>query len=253
MKSRAMSAKFSFLLLFTVLTSLTQFPLHLIRAQTPQTLVPVQSEKANSMRIAIWVYNYPRISDRTLAESEEEVDRIFAKAGISDEWIQCPTSAEEVRSHPVCQEGMTESDLALTILPRIQPPTHGRTDSYFGSAQVFTNGQFGHYAYVYYDRVEDPANRGGSSVSQVLADVAAHELGHLLLRSIAHAPAGLMRAQWQQDDLQRGTMGQLLFSPAETGRIRAEVRARVEAAARRNASASFEIAPQTKKQVGATP
>jgi hypothetical protein len=118
---------------------------------------------------------------------------------------------------------MSAEELALTILPKFNKSILAKTDTYFGSAQVFKNGQFGHYACVFYDQVQDPANRGPASVSQILGHIAAHELGHLLLRSSAHAASGLMRAQWHLDDLQRATSGRLLFSPTEAKRIRSEV------------------------------
>jgi len=60
----------------------------------------------------------------------------------------------------------------------------------------------------------------------MLANVAVHELGHLLLRSTAHSLIGLMRAQWDQSDLQRAAWGQLRFSSEESKRLRAEVLAR---------------------------
>ncbi len=227
-----MSGKLSVWLVFGILAMIFQSFIHSGWAHAPQAAVRDQEEDAGPLSIAIWVYNYPHIPDRRLAEAEKEVARIFAKAGISAEWIQCPVSAEEVRAHPVCQGGMTEREVALTILPKFNAATRGNSDTYFGSAQVFTNGQFGHYAYVFNDRVEDPANRGPASVSQILADVAAHELGHVLLRSTAHAASGLMRARWDQADLQRAAWGQFLFTPKEAERLRAEVRARMEASAR---------------------
>ncbi len=227
-----MRGKLGVWLVFGTLVNIPQSPILWGWAQAPQAAVRAQGEDADPLSIVIWVYNYPHVPNRTLAEAENAVARIFARAGISAEWIQCPVSAEEVQARPACQERMSEKDLALVTLPQSNAATRRNSDTYFGSAQVFTNGQFGHYAYVFYDRVEDPANRGEASVSQVLADIAAHELGHVLLRSSAHAASGLMRARWDKDDLHRAAQGQLLFTPNEAERIRAEVRARMEASAR---------------------
>ena len=214
------------LLIVGLLVVTSQSAIHLVWARTPQAGVRAQGGEADSLRILIWVYNYPHVPDRTLAEAEREVTRIFAKAGIRAEWIQCPVSAAEAQAHPACQDRMSARDLALTILPQFNASTRGNSDSYFGSAQVFSNGQFGHYAYVYYDRVEDTENRGGASSHQILAAVALHEIGHLLLCSNAHSRTGLMRAQWDRRDLENAAQGQLCFTPQQAHIIYAEVRAR---------------------------
>jgi hypothetical protein len=151
--------------------------------------------------ITVLVYDYAQVPERTLAEAQKQVARIFGSIGIIPDWLRCPISAREVQSNPVCQDRLSDSELALTILPEFKAPAHGHADTYFGFAQLFSNGQFGHYAYVFYNHVEDCANRGPASASQVLAYVAAHELGHLLLRSSAHSSSGLMRRGWDRNDL----------------------------------------------------
>ncbi len=177
-------------------------------------------------RITIWVYNYAQVPGRTLAQAEKEIDRILAEAGVGTDWVECPLSTSETEVHPICQQRMSPAELALVIAPRFTAQSVGKGDTYFGSAQVFTNRQPGHYAYVFYDRVENRSLRRETTLYQMLANVAVHELGHLLLRSTAHSPIGLMRAQWDQSDLQRAAWGQLRFSSEESKRLRAEVLAR---------------------------
>ena len=157
-----MRGKLGVWLVFGTLVNIPQSPILLGWAQAPQAAVRAQGEDADPLSIVIWVYNYPHVPNRTLAEAENAVARIFARAGISAEWIQCPVSAEEVQARPACQERMSEKDLALVTLPQSNAATRRNSDTYFGSAQVFTNGQFGHYAYVFYDRVEDPAGEGSA-------------------------------------------------------------------------------------------
>jgi hypothetical protein len=179
-------------------------------------------------KITIWVYNYARVPGRTLAQAEKEIDRILAEAGVGTEWVECPLSAAEIEVRPSCQQRMAPTELALVILPRFIASGGRGGDTYFGSAQVFTNGQLGHYAYLFYDRIENSQYRAEASLYQILACVAVHELGHLLLRSNRHSAKGLMRAQWDRNDLQRLAWGQLRLDSEESKRIRAEVRARME-------------------------
>lgn len=189
-----------------------------------RTLGPADSK----LRITLWVYNYAQVPAETLRDAENQVETILRRAGVSTDWIKCPVSAAEVQSNPVCQDRMSAAVLALTILPQFKPTPESHADTYFGVAQVFTDGQFGHYAYVFYDQVQDPALRSPASVSQMLGHVAAHELGHVLLRSTAHSPTGLMRAQWDRSDLQRAAWGYLGFTTQESQLVREEVRSRMD-------------------------
>jgi hypothetical protein len=52
----------------------------------------------------------------------------------------------------------------------------------------------------------------------LIGAIVAHEIGHLL--GIRHAPAGLMRASLESDDMIALRRGKLRFSPAEAGRMR---------------------------------
>jgi hypothetical protein len=52
----------------------------------------------------------------------------------------------------------------------------------------------------------------------LIGAIVAHEIGHLL--GIRHAPAGLMRASLETDDMIALRRGKLRFSPAEAGRMR---------------------------------
>lgn len=223
-----MKRRFCVWLASGLLGIISQSAIHLVWARAPQAATSVPEGDGGSPKIVIWVYNYPGIPDRILTEAEKEVTRVLAKAGIDGGWVQCPVSAAEVLAHPACQDRMSARDLALTILPQFKASSRNRSDTFFGSSQVFSNGQFGHYAYVYYDRIEDAENRGGSSTYQILAAVALHEIGHLLLRSSAHSRTGLMRAQWDRGDLENAAQGQLCFTTQQAHIICAQVRARVE-------------------------
>jgi len=44
----------------------------------------------------------------------------------------------------------------------------------------------------------------------------AHEIAHLLLGTNSHAAEGIMRAQWQKDELLSASKGELLFTPRES-------------------------------------
>jgi len=51
----------------------------------------------------------------------------------------------------------------------------------------------------------------------------AHEIAHLLLGTNSHAAEGIMRAQWQRDELLSVSKGELLFTPRESQVMRARL------------------------------
>lgn len=193
--------------------------------------LPLQARAKDGRRpkleITIWVYNYAQVSAHTLNQGKTEVARLFHGVGVNINWLECPISLEQVQRNSVCQQRMLPSELALEILPTFSAPTGPGVDNRLGYSQTFSDGQHGHYAYLSYEQVENLVSGQDWSVSEILACVAAHEIGHLLLRSNAHSPNGIMRAQWNRRDLEDSAQGQLQFTPEQAQVIRAEVDARM--------------------------
>jgi predicted HD phosphohydrolase len=53
-----------------------------------------------------------------------------------------------------------------------------------------------------------------------------HEIGHLLLDSDDHTPSGIMRGEWDQDDLKLIRRGQAHFTSDQVRRIKANIEQR---------------------------
>ena len=83
-----------------------------------------------------------------------------------------------------------------------------------------TGVERGRVAYVFYSRTEQftPLYRG-----RLLGHFMAHELGHLLLPQYSHSATGLMRAQWNREDLERAQHGLLRFTPEQATLIRSRL------------------------------
>jgi hypothetical protein len=65
------------------------------------------------------------------------------------------------------------------------------------------------------------ASKASWEFGDLLGHAAAHELGHLLLRSDAHSPAGIMRASWEVKDLWRLPHAGLIFLPGQLRAVQA--------------------------------
>ena len=89
-----------------------------------------------------------------------------------------------------------------------------------------TTTRSGALATIYIDRVTWLADSAGVDARLVLGRAIAHELGHLLLGTNAHSDAGLMRAVWSCDALQRNTTVDWLFAPADASAMRQAVHLR---------------------------
>jgi hypothetical protein len=75
-------------------------------------------------------------------------------------------------------------------------------------------------ATIYLDRVEWMAQQTGIDPRALLGWAIAHELGHLLMATSAHAANGLMRPIWLQSEIRRRHNADWTFRPTEIAAIR---------------------------------
>ena len=89
-----------------------------------------------------------------------------------------------------------------------------------------TQVRSGALATVYVDRVATLAGASAVDAPTLLGRAIAHEVGHLLLGTSAHARIGVMRAVWSPDMLRHDRPGDWLFTPHDALALRAAVHAR---------------------------
>ena len=95
-----------------------------------------------------------------------------------------------------------------------------------GDSLIDTRLRAGSLATIYVNRVATLAGRCGVDVQTLLARAVAHEIGHLLLGTSAHASSGLMRAAWSQASLRRGRAEDWTFTVRDAHSMRETVRTR---------------------------
>ncbi len=204
---------------------------HLVAVMPELTAREVMSaDRGRHPEITIWVYNYAEAPQQTVTRMKMEIAKILNHAGVMTRWIDCASSSTGTEDQAACQERMLPSELAIMIFHKFKLPNGVSRDTHLGSAEVFSNRQPGHYIYLSYDHVRDSGYTGGVCSPDILAAVAAHEIGHALFRSIDHSPTGLMRARWDRQDFQNAAIGNLLFTPRQAEIIQAEVAMRIKAA-----------------------
>jgi hypothetical protein len=177
----------------------------------------------SELGISVAVYNYAAVPESTLVKAEAETHRIFAKAGIKIAWRDCDILGKRVEC-PSRDHSSLAADMALRILPSPMVKRLGAGDREGGLALPCPVGETVCHADIFYERAEDLARGGCADLWQILAFLAAHELGHLLLGSDSHSPGGIMRPRWDPLDCEEAAQGQVTFTPRQAEQLRAELR-----------------------------
>ena len=142
----------------------------------------------------------------------------MSAAGIGTTWLTCGDGTSN--DSALCDMPLEASELAIRLvnLPGTAS-AHGELS--LGYSLVDTKAGAGKLATIYVDRVRWLAEQAGVDVRPLVGFAFAHEIGHLLLGTNAHARTGLMRAVWSRTQLQRGGAADWLFASSEAARMRA--------------------------------
>jgi hypothetical protein len=171
-----------------------------------------------SPEVRVWVINAASIDELTLSGALKRVALIFRDAGIRLTWLKCPGATIPSAD---CAGGLGDESGVLVLRIVGHPASESISPNALGFA--VTHQGDSKYASVFRDRVLAMVGRGGPcSEAELLGHAMAHELGHLLLGTPAHSRYGLMAGRWRATDLDRASVGFLLFSPAEAAIMRAE-------------------------------
>jgi hypothetical protein len=144
--------------------------------------------------VTIRVYDIYGVAPDTRQGALAVATEALARAGVQAAWIDC---SAKVAATP-CKLPLADGELVLRI--HRLPPDGQKV---LGDA-VLPQGQGrAQLATIYAAAVADTAVRSGTPMAMLLGRATAHEIGHLLLGRSGHADAGLMRAKWSWQDLQR--------------------------------------------------
>jgi len=171
------------------------------------------SHPKQESRVTVLVYNYARLPMETLRETEDRATLIFRKAGVEVDWADCPLNNEDPALYPGCPELSGPTQLFLRIFAK----TATKVDI---GGEAFVAARI---ANIFWNRVEEQAQRLNVAAPRFLAHTVAHELGHLLLGSNSHSPVGIMTARWDAPTVTRIRQEGLYFHGQQSELMRSEM------------------------------
>jgi hypothetical protein len=181
--------------------------------------------------LTIQVINSAQVTENTLTKAENITAGIFRNVGIEIRWTYAVPPSEDRNGSQENEDSSSLSLIHLSIVPAVLPEL-SIPQAVMGLAPG--DGRNRQWAYVFYDRVIRMAKEqirertNGMSTTfatpaQILAHAMAHEVGHLLLNLTVHSAIGVMRGEWNFNDLRDISYGRLNFTSQQAVGIRAEV------------------------------
>jgi hypothetical protein len=175
------------------------------------------TEQRDEPAVAVRIHDYAHVAPASLADAQRLVAAFYGTIGVRIEWaatVQRSTDDDENRS---C--GPTEDLTVIVLNGRMSEREPLPSRFVLGFAPVARQGG-GRVAYVVYDRVDAVAADSARQMGDLLSLVIAHEIGHLLLPVGSHSPQGLMRGDWNVNDLRQTDLRVLGFTPQQATLIR---------------------------------
>jgi hypothetical protein len=176
--------------------------------------------KSLKPELTISVHDYANVPAELLAAAEAEAHGIFHRAGVETVWLNC--SAKLEKTQPAICYVVDSTHLVVQVLSHAKSANFHYRIEVLGIANLDENG-VGYYAYIFYDRVQRISEERKLGQA-LLADVLAHEVGHLLLGSPSHSMTGIMTGRWAGEGLRSVSEGSLLFSSLESRTMRNRLR-----------------------------
>lgn len=169
-------------------------------------LLTTSSVSSAAERLTVRTYNNVGVTAAQMSNARDAAGIILQGAGLQAVWRDCTAD---------CADALGPRELIVRIVAAPQ----GIVAESLGCALIDLQHRAGTLATVYQDRINAVAFRTGVDAGTLLGRAVAHEIGHLLLGTTQHSAAGLMRALWSDQELQRGVMADWTFAPDDVARI----------------------------------
>lgn len=154
--------------------------------------------------VTMRVYETAGLSPAIERRALEEAGRVLRPASVAVRWRLC-TGPDRASA---CDLPPARAELSLRIV------RHGggrRLETTALGTALVTPGR-AVLATVYADHIEDLAMAARTDPAVLLGRATAHEIGHLLMRTAGHAPCGVMRDRWTEQEVRRNRSLDWMFT-----------------------------------------
>jgi hypothetical protein len=170
------------------------------------------------LKVTVLFFDFVHVPEKVRQLARERVGKIYQKVGVQLIWADCPTVEGTMSLYSNCTGFKDETHLFLRILPQ------ARCGLQLEAAGETIHGP--RIINVFWDRAREQAVNYRVPLQEMLAQIMAHEIGHILLGPNSHAPSGIMIARCKAKNLIEISQGRYGFSPEQSQRIQSEVRKR---------------------------
>jgi len=198
-------------------------PFALTSALFVAALVPSRAF-ADENLVVVRTYDASGLADGDRAAALAAATAILDDAGIAIARLACEDVNAAATGHP-CLLPLRPHELSVRLV-RLPAAEDGAGNVTLGYSLLETQARAGSLATVYVDRVAHLASASRVDLPTLLGRAIAHEIGHLLLGTTAHARAGIMRAVWSPEALRRSAAGDWRFTARDATALRAAARRR---------------------------
>ena len=168
------------------------------------------------LSLVVRTYDSVGLSSRALEHAQESAGVTLAAIGITPIWRPCHAAG--------CVSKPKPHEVSIRLVR--STPLSERDSLGFAAVDVYERA--GTLATIYVDRIEVLARQSGVDPGVLIGRAVAHEIGHLILGTTAHASHGLMRATWKTDELRHDMPLDWIFSEQQGAEMRLRLAARVE-------------------------
>jgi len=180
----------------------------------PRTISAHERSQSSAVSLTVSVFNDAGVEPSVWSQAQNRATEIMRHSGISVIWLDCGFPAGRMPDSN-CSAISYPAHLSVRVVAKVSPVK----GDIFG--QTFQNAAGeGNYVLVYYAGIKTFRAATTVPTGELLGCVIAHELGHLLLGTASHSPAGLMSGVWQDAELQQAVRHNLFFTSSEGDRMR---------------------------------
>jgi len=166
------------------------------------TVAVVRVAAESPVGLTIRLYNAAGISADELLSARREAGPILRDTGMDVTFRLCGRIEAPGDPGDPCDDSLKPSEVVVRIIDAPLFSTTLHPDAY-GVTYIVEETNRGWLATVFADRIASAAARVGVDRGTLLGRVLAHEVGHLLLGHGYHGDAGVMRAEWPDQILNR--------------------------------------------------